>query len=183
MKSAANLILFKIVYALSLTGVSIGFPWLGAVGLLGFFVWHYKTSRHATADFILVAIAVILGAAVDTINIHAGVLSYEEHWPSESFAPLWIMVLWANFALIMNGALRWLQKRYVLAAFIGAIIGPLGYTLGVKLGTATYASSKFEFVFVTGITWMIALPLLLFIAEFLRKYQIKHAASEIKPLG
>ncbi len=169
MKSAANLILFKIVYGLSLAGVSIGFPWMGAVGLLGFFIWHAKTSSHAKADFILVAIAVMMGTIVDTINIHAGVLVYEEAWPSANLAPFWIMVLWANLALIMNGALRWLQGKYLLAAAIGAFIGPFGYTLGVKLGTANYASEKFDFVLVTGITWMIALPLLLCIAEKLRR--------------
>ena len=171
MKSAANLILFKIVYGLSLVGVSIGYPWLGAMGLLGFFVWHAKTSPHARADFILVGIAVILGAAVDTLNIQAGVLVYHEAWPSIHFAPFWIIVLWANFAIIMNGALRWLQGRYLLAAALGAFFGPFGYVLGVKLGTASYASGKLEFVLVTGITWMIALPLLLFISDKLRRRQ------------
>jgi hypothetical protein len=171
MKSAANLILFKIVYGLSLAGVSIGYPWLGAVGLLGFFIWHAKTSAHARADFLLVVIAVLLGTAVDTLNIQAGVLVYHEAWPSVHIAPFWIMVLWANFALIMNGALRWLQGRYALAAAIGAFFGPLGYVLGVKLGTAAYASDKLEFLLVTGTTWMIALPLLLFIAEKLRRHQ------------
>jgi hypothetical protein len=43
--------------------------------------------------------------------------------------------------------------------------------LGVKLGTASYAGDKLEFVLVTGISWMIALPLLLLIAERLRKQQ------------
>ena len=80
-------------------------------------------------------------------------------------------MLWANLALIMNGALRWLQGRYLMAAAIGAVIGPLGYMLGVKLGTASYAGDKLEFVLVTGISWMIALPLLLLVAERLRKQQ------------
>ena len=171
MKSATNLILFKIVYGISLAGVSIGFPWLGAIGLIGFLIWHAKTSTHAKADFILAGIAILLGTLVDTINIQTGVLVYQEAWPSASIAPFWIMVLWANLALIMNGALRWLQGRYVMAAAIGALIGPLGYTLGVKLGTASYASGKLEFVLITGISWMIALPLLLLIAERLRKQQ------------
>ena len=170
MKSAANLVFFKLVYALSLAGVSIGFPWLGAIGLVMFAFWHYRTAKYAKADFILVGIAVVLGTTVDTINIHAGVLTYEASWPSHNLAPFWIMVLWANFALIMNGALRWLQKRYLLASLIGAVIGPLGYTLGVKVGTAVYTSSKLEFIFVTGTTWAMALPLLLFIAEKLREH-------------
>lgn len=171
MKSATNLIFFKIVYGMSLAGVSIGFPWLGAIGLIGFLIWHAKTSAHAKADFILVGIAILLGTLVDTINIHTGVLVYQESWPSASIAPFWIMVLWANLALIMNGALRWLQGRYLMAAAIGAVFGPLGYMLGVKLGTASYAGDKLEFFLVTGISWMIALPLLLLTAERLRQQQ------------
>lgn len=180
MKSAVNLVFFKIVYALSLAGVSIGFPWLGAIGLIGFGIWHYRTSKHAKVDFILVIIAVVLGTAVDTFNIHIGVLTYEAAWPSHNLAPFWIMVLWANFALIMNGALRWLQGRYLLAASIGAVIGPLGYTLGVKLGTASYASDKLEFFITTGLTWAVALPLLLYVAEYLRQYSSNSAEVQYK---
>ncbi|MDG2155639.1 MAG: DUF2878 domain-containing protein [Gammaproteobacteria bacterium] len=171
MKSATNLILFKIVYGMSLAGVSIGYPWLGGVGLIVFLIWHAKTSVHAKADFILAGVAILLGTLVDTINIQTGVLVYHEAWPSAAIAPLWIMVLWANLALLMNGALRWLQGRYLMAAAIGALVGPLGYMLGVKLGTASYASDRLDFVLTTGVSWMIALPLLLLIAERLRQRQ------------
>jgi len=169
MRSATNFIFFKVVWALSLVGVSIGSPWLGAAGLCLFIIWHSRTSTHAPADFLLAAFAVVLGTLIDTVNIHTNVLVYEEAWPSEKLAPFWIMVLWANFALLMNGGLRWLQGKYLLAAAIGAFVGPLGYILGVRLGTASYASTKFEFALVTGTAWAIALPLLLFLAGYLRK--------------
>jgi len=168
MKSAANLILFKVVYGLSLVGVAAGSPWWGAAGLIVFIAWHARTCSHARADFILAGTAVVLGLLVDTINIHSGVLVYNAAWPSPDLAPFWILVLWANFALIMNGGLRWLQGRYMLAAVIGAIAGPLGYVIGIKLNAAAYGSTLTELIVVSSISWAVALPLLLFLAERLR---------------
>jgi len=171
MKAAANLVLFKIVWGLSLIGVSVGSPWWGAAGLIVFILWHYKTSEHAIADFVLAGIAVALGTIVDTINIHSGVLIYKSAWPSTQIAPFWIMVLWANFALIMNQSLRWMHGRYLLAMVVGAIGGPLGYMVGVSLDAASFGESRIAFFLITGTTWAIALPLLLYIAERLRKSQ------------
>jgi len=172
MKSAANLVLFKIVWGLSLVGVSLGSPWWGAAGLVIFLAWHYKTADHALADFKLAGFAVALGTIVDTINIHSGVLIYESAWPSTQIAPFWIMVLWANFALIINQSLKWMHGRYAFAAIIGAICGPLGYIVGVKLNTASYGSGMLEFILVTGITWAIAVPLLLYAAEQLKQSMV-----------
>jgi len=173
MKSAANVIFFKIVYGLSLVGVAAGSPWWGAVGLVAFLIWNAKTSEHPQADLVLVGVAVALGTVVDTINIHTGVLVYAEHWPSNDVAPFWIMVLWANFALIMNNGLRWLHDRYFLAALIGGVFGPLGYLIGIKLDAASLGRSIPELILVTGVTWALALPFLLFLAGYLSRASLK----------
>jgi hypothetical protein len=55
--------------------------------------------------------------------------------------------------------MSWLKGRFVLAAVLGAIAGPLSYLAGVKLGAAQWGDETQALVLL-GIIWAIAMPLL-----------------------
>ncbi|MGI9291390.1 MAG: DUF2878 domain-containing protein [Gammaproteobacteria bacterium] len=159
-----NLVLFKIVWAMSLAGVVIGYAWLGAAGLVAFMTWHAKTVRTAKADFYLAGVAVLVGLFLDTLYLQSGLIIYQGQTPWSGMAPVWILALWANFALTMNGCMAWLQQRKWLAALLSFIFGPLGYYGGIKLGTATINDNQWLLFFIIGVAWAVAVPLLLTLA-------------------
>ena len=127
-----NLAGFKLVWFFSLLGAGTGKPWLGAALLGVFMALHFAVSASRRVDLLLVAAAVMTGAVLDTIFARTGTLIYAEHLPWTGFAPFWILVMWANFALTLNMACRWLHGRYILAAAVGAIGGPVAYLAGIN---------------------------------------------------
>ncbi len=163
-----NLIFFKSVWALSLFGASTGAGWLGTAGLLVFVGWHIYSSETARADLQVAACAVIIGLTLDTLYLRAGLIAYSGEVFWTGFAPLWIIALWANLALTLNGCLRWMQSRLLLTSGLALVFGPLGYYGGVTLGAASVTGNPIVLYGAIGIAWATALPLLLKLAERLR---------------
>ncbi len=156
-----NLFFFKAVWAASLAGVVFGYEWSGLVMLTFFVAWHARKSPTARADFLLAAIAMSIGLVLDTLYIRAGLIVYEGSSLWHSFAPLWILGLWVNFALTMNGCLGWLQQRRMLAGVLSAICGPASYYGGIALGTARVTGDPAILFTAIGLAWAVAVPLLL----------------------
>ena len=118
-----NLLLFQGVWFLAILGAAAGNGWIGAAGFAVFLVVHGMTSATPRADFRIAAIAVVLGAVVETALLQGGLITYASAIPAAGFAPLWLLALWGAFALTMNGCIAWLQDRLMLAAFFGATGG------------------------------------------------------------
>ena len=161
----ANVLFFKAVWALSLYGVVVNIAWLGCLGLFIFLCWHAYSSKTLGADLLVVACAVSIGVTLDTMYLRSGLISYAGQFPTQDIAPLWIVALWANFALTLNCCLRWLQTRLGLAALLGFVCGPVSYFGGITLGTATVTGNAILLYALIGIAWAVTVPLLLVLAE------------------
>lgn len=160
-----NLVFFKLVWAASLVGVVLGYAWLGLVVLATFVTWHARSAATAKADFVLAAVAVAIGLLLDSLYVRAGLIVYAGELVWHGAAPLWILALWANFALTMNGCLGWLRQRKRLAAVLAFVFGPLSYYGGISLGTATITGEDWVLFLAIGLAWAVTLPLLLYLAE------------------
>lgn len=160
-----NLALFQGVWFITVIGAAEGNAWYGITGLSCFVCIHYLIAHTVKADFLLAAVAILLGLIIETTLIQTGVLNYLHSITSPQFAPLWILILWANLALTLNGCLRWLQGRYMLAALLGAMGGPLTYFGGMKLGAATTDLPVATTLGVIAVIYAFVTPLLLRIAH------------------
>ena len=169
-----NLALFQGVWFATIIGAAEDTLIYGFLSLGLFITIHTLISHSARSDLKLAAIAVLVGLVAETLIIRAGLLSYAHNLPAAGFAPAWILILWANLALTLNGCLNWLKGRYLLAAILGAIGGPLSYFGGIKLGAAT-TQSEWPFVLaVIAIIYGAVTPLFLFIASRMtRKSHLK----------
>jgi hypothetical protein len=161
MRNLINLLFFQGVWYVAVLGGETGNQWLGPAGLMLFIISHYYLAETAIADYLLAAMAILIGLIIETAFFRAGLLVYTHSDPANQFAPAWILVLWANFALTMNGCLKWLQKRLLLAAVLGAIGGPLTYFAGIKLGAATAGTSMPIILLVIAVTYALITPLFL----------------------
>ena len=76
-------------------------------------------------------------------------------------APAWILGLWACFSLTLNGPLRALGTRPLLAVVLGGIGGPLAYAGAARGWDAlTFHAPAWRALAVLGVGWAVAMPLL-----------------------
>lgn len=160
-----NFVGFQSVWFLSLFGAGTHRSWLGAIALVAFTVWHFRAVPNPRAEFVIVLVACAVGFVVDTGFIQAHLLAYAEPLPFASVAPYWILGMWVNFALTLNGSMRWLHGRYVLAALLGAIGGPMAYFAGIRLGAAELLASDVVVYGALAAVWAVAVPLLVVATE------------------
>jgi hypothetical protein len=113
----------------------------------------------------LVALCCLLGMAIDTLQQGLGLFTFavESSWPFH--LPLWIVVIWSLFSTILRFSLFWLRGRYLLAALLGALGGPLAYSSGISLGVAHFGDNPQLTIIVLAVVWALILPLLLWISQ------------------
>lgn len=83
----------------------------------------------------LVAVAV-MGIALDSLwmNLHL----YRFPTESTTLIPLWLMTLWFGFALTLPSSLVWLLSRPSWFVPVCALMGPLSYAAGRRLGALDF---------------------------------------------
>jgi hypothetical protein len=74
------------------------------------------------------------------------------------------VAIWGNFVLALD-SLHWLARRPALASAVGAVGGPLAYLAGTPLGTVTLGPTEAGALVAIALEWVLALPLLLFLAS------------------
>ena len=137
------------VWLCAVAGAGRGLAWPAVVAALLYCGWQLRVSATRAIDLRLLAVALVLGCAVDGGLAAAGWLDYAAPWPATDFAPAWILALWAAFAMLPMHALAWLRHRPLAAFAFGAIGGPLAYLA---------AARGFDAVAVTGpvaATWTV----------------------------
>jgi len=82
----------------------------------------------------------VLGYLIDSVFAYFAVLDFTS--TLGGFAPAWLIAMWLLFPMTIGYGFGWLQGKYVLAGFLGAIGGPLTYKVG----------ASFDLVDIHGIT-------------------------------
>ncbi|HRG15199.1 MAG TPA: DUF2878 domain-containing protein [Pseudomonadota bacterium] len=170
-----NAALFQAVWFATVAGAGAGLWWCGLPVLVVFAIWQLRDSRWPRADVALLALGVLLGFAIDSLLIAGGWLRYATPLPSGQFAPVWILVLWAGFALTVNHSLAFLKSRPALALLFGALGGPLAYLGAARLFEAVaFTAPQAQTLIALAVAWAIAMPLLAAVA-------VRLVAREARP--
>ncbi len=161
MRLWGNLVGYQLVWFAAVMGAGRGWAWAGVVAFVLFAAtqWPVATRRRLTLQVMLAAVG--CGVLLDGALAASGWAMYAAPWPSTSLAPVWILAMWAAFALTLDVSLAWLQRHRAVAAVIGAVGGPLAY-LGAGRGfdAITFVQPVPALVLLA-VGWGIALPLLL----------------------
>ena len=162
MKILLNLILFQLTWMAAVGGAGQGLWWPGLVMLVVFAGWHLATTPWLRQDLVLFAGVTLGGFAVDTLLLQLGVLRYATPVPSAAVAPIWIVVLWAAFALTLNHSMRFLRGKAALGVLFGLLGGPLAYWVAAKVwGAAEFGMADWQSLLCLGLAWAILTPLLM----------------------
>jgi len=105
---------------------------------------------------------------VDTAYVQAGALHFAAPFPSEAFAPLWIVGMWMAFALTLNHSLAFLQRNLLAAIALGLIGGPIAYAVAAsRFGALAFEGTALFALALVGIAWGVVTPLLSRLAAYL----------------
>lgn len=162
---AVQQLLMQIVWFSCVGGAALGFPWLGTVVGLAFVTFHLaRSGEGARNELALVLTAGALGTVGDILLISTGAIVYASGSWIAGLGPHWMIVLWMAFGATLNVAYRWLHGRYLLAALVGGVFGPLSYWAGWRLGGVAFPASLEHGLTALALLWAVSLPALVFVA-------------------
>ena len=155
-----NAVAFQLGWLACVLGGASQLPWLGTLAAALIVAWHLNIARQPGREFTLLAAVGVLGAIWDSLLVAAGWLSYPSGTLLANTAPYWIVAMWVLFASTLNVSLRWLRKRWLMAAVLGATGGPLAYYAGAALGGVSVNAPWFAYT-ALALGWAVFLPLLI----------------------
>ena len=152
--------LFYLVWFTAVVGSAqlMVWPVLLSCGLL--LGWQLHPARRHPTDFKVLAAALILGLLADSLWIRTGLLEFTDQRPIAAISPLWIIALWAGFALTINHSLQFLKNHPVLPIISGTIGGPMSYYAGVRFGAVEYLAGTMLVSACLAIGWSISILIL-----------------------
>lgn len=172
MRIIINIIAHQVGWFAAVLGAGNGMPWLGVAVIPLVVALHLALSLDWKPEMALALGAAMIGFSFDTVLVTAGVFSPVFFLFPAPLSPPWMVMLWINFATTLNVSLGRLRGKYVLAAILGAVGGPVAYYGGAELGAMTVIPNTNQLI-VLGIAWACAVPLLYRVAA-LTSRKFKH---------
>lgn len=164
MNIVVNIVLYQAGWFCCVLGAARGYPVAGGVAALVLTGLHVYLARHRKPELQIMLAALLIGVVVDSAQQALGVFTFTTDPAWMLWLPLWVFVIWAQFATLFHFALAWLQGRLFLAALFGAIGGPLAYYTGGRLGAASFPPDLLPSLIVLAVCWAIVTPLLVHLA-------------------
>lgn len=170
-----NMLGFQLVWCAAVGGAARGWWWAGPLALVCFAAWQLSVTRWFRADVALMAIAAVLGFAVDTLWVQLGLVEFRSALPFATVAPVWIVAMWMGFALTLNHSLAVLKSHVGLAVVFGVLGGPLAYWIAASLWHAAVIETSWPPYAALALAWGVLTPALLRLAQ--RLLPSPHTAS------
>jgi hypothetical protein len=163
MSKLLNFLLYQLGWFCCVLGAAWGFPRSGAFAALLFLLIHLLLADSRSAELRLILVSCLLGILVDSLQQSFGVLTFKTDPGWTLWLPLWVFVIWAQFASLLRFSLNWLSGHYLLGAGLGLIGGPLAYWGGVRIGAAEFGGNLLLSISSLALVWALMIPLLLWL--------------------
>lgn len=162
-----NLVGYQIVWFAAVIGAGRALWWPGVIAAALFVVahlrWHPQTRAGRSADLRLMLLALLCGLLLDGTLAWSGVARYAAATPAlpPGGAPVWILAMWAAFALTLRHSMSFLHGPAGTALVFGLVGGPLAY-LGAARGwqAIVFDTPAWPALLWLAIGWGLAVPLL-----------------------
>jgi hypothetical protein len=130
---------------------------LGAAANALFVAVHLVSSKQWSPELRRAGNALTLGLIVEVFNARVGHVAAAH---AGALPPPWLLSLWPAFASsFMPGlSLAWLRERPYVAAGLGAVLGPVSYAGGARLGALELEGLR-SLVCLSA-AWAVAMPVL-----------------------
>jgi hypothetical protein len=154
MKFLLNLVVFQGAWFACVLGSKSSYPMhypvLGFCAVLGLVIY---SKRFASAFPFLVA-SVALGMVGDSLLVRLELLAFYAN-PTVGGAPLWMIILWANFGLMLRPLFPWFLENNIRCLLGFSIGGVAAYYAGWRMDALAFTSG-WETALAILIEWGIA---------------------------
>jgi hypothetical protein len=161
---AVNLIAFQAAWLGGVMGAAANFFWLGPALAFAAAAAHVAIAPAPMRELGAIATIAVLGTAWDALPAAAGLLEYRGGVAAIGGLPLWMAGLWLAFATTLNVSLRWVRRRFMLAAALGAAGGPASFLAAERLGAVAFVETA-PALLAQAVGWALLLPLASVLAE------------------
>ncbi len=160
------LVFFQAGWFACVLSAAAGNPELGVVSVLSWVCVYVFTTSDYRNELLFILAAVITGYLFDSALALSGILGFSNQASTPIGEPstYWMLALWINLAAGLRSALDWLRGRLVMAALLGAVLGPVAYLAGEKLGALQLEQSLYLTIPAVALEWALAMPLLIWIS-------------------
>ena len=159
-RQLVNFAVFEAAWFACVLGAAHGRPLWGTAAVLAALAWHVTISARPAAELTLAGLLAGIGLVAESLVVAQGHVAYPDGQPLAWLAPYWMVALWAEFAMAPNVTLRWLKRRPALALVLGAVVGPLSFLGGVRLGGARLVDPGAALA-TLALEWALLLPLVM----------------------
>lgn len=166
-----NFVLSQVGWFACALGPKYGMAWLGPVVTIGVVAIHLYSAKRLSQELYLVILTMAIGTAFDAATVGAGLIRYPVAGMLPGLQPWYMPALWALFATMLNVSLRWLKPHPALGAVLGAVLGPIAYWSGVRLGALDILQPVPATV-VLAIGWAVIMVALIALAHRYDGYQL-----------
>lgn len=154
-----NFVLFQLLWFAAVLGAAQGASWWALPVLIAMLAWTPITGASLLADLRLLIIGVAIGLVFEIAFIASGAIAYQAQW-SNWAPPVWIIALWAGFAISFNHSMAWLCQRPGLACVFGGTGAVLSLLAGLRLGAAEALMPSWQVALIYGLSWAVLVPAL-----------------------
>lgn len=165
LRIALNAAAFYAAWFAAILAAGRNLPVLAIAACLSAAALHLIISKRRGVDVGLMLASAIVGFAVETLLMQAGLATYAASGPIEGVAPLWLVTLWMAFATMLNVSFALLKPRLWLAILLAFIAAPASYYAGAQMGAMELAEPIAFSLAAIGVLWAIAFPALLVLAR------------------
>jgi hypothetical protein len=162
-----NLVGYQAVWFATVIGAGQGLWWPALASASAFVALQWVFSPLRTADTRLLCIALAAGLCIEGLLEATGWMRHAVPAPAlpPGGAPLWILALWAAFAMTLNHSLAYLRGRPWLAALLGVAGAPLAYLSAARGWQAVaFEAPQWRGLALLAAGWALAMPLLAMLA-------------------
>lgn len=160
-----NYVLYQAGWFACVIGAAWQHPWFGAAIALVLLILQIACSTRRRREARLALAAVFVGVVVESGHLAAGTYVFQSGTFVEGWPPVWIILMWAQFAATFAFSLRPIVTRPIAAALFGAVGGPIAFVAGDGLGAATLLPPMMTGLLQLAVSWGLAMVILSAIAR------------------
>lgn len=137
MKNIINIVVFNLLWCVSVFGAFYEYYYAGVLALLVSLI--INSALGLIKNYLTYGFLAIIGIAAEILfyNI-SGSYSFIASGPALFGYPIWMMVLWLGFASLFDASLSWVKTSCAFP--LGFVSGPVAYIAAEQIGVLTLSN-------------------------------------------
>lgn len=145
-------------------------PLILTIFLISIYFLYFLKAEQRKTNFIFVGLSAIAGFTIDSTLSYLQIFTFLSPHQDIILAPIWLICLWALFALNFSISLRKLFNHYFICCLLGFIFGPISYWAGEAFGVLTFNEHKLMHLGIVGIVWAIIFPTFIWLYQRMEQH-------------